>query len=290
MRIAITYNAVTDQSAPDERDVLVQVQAVTEALTKLGHDAVPLACDLDLETVKRGIERIRPDCAFNLVESLAGSGRLISVVPSLLDAMAIAYTGAPAAAVYLTSHKVLAKEKMRAAGLPTPDWIGPYPHERCSKYAIHPPTLWHQGPWIIKSVWEHASLGLSSDGLVFAERAQDLMERLRLRAPELGGACFAESYIDGREFNLSVLGGPDGPKVLPIAEILFEGYQENKPRIVCYNAKWNETSFEYSHTPRRFDFPSSDSALLNALATGCDPLLALLWVERVCPRGFSRRS
>ena len=284
MRIAIAHNAVTEASTPDERDVLTQVEAVSEALLHLRHEATPIACDLDLATFKLGIERIQPDCVFNLVESLDGRGQLIGLVPFLLDAMGIAYTGSPAASIHLTSHKVIAKEKMRAAGLPTPIWIGPVPDDRCSRYAIAPTLPWPRGPWMIKSVWEHASLGLSGDGLVSAEGPEDLIERLHRRAPKLGGGCFAEMYIDGREFNLSLLSGPDGPVVLPPAEIVFDGYQDNKPRIVCYSAKWDETSFEYSHTPRRFDFPSEDVHLLNEikkLAIRCWQVFGLRGYARV---------
>jgi D-alanine-D-alanine ligase len=263
MRIAIAHNEVTDSSLPDERDVLVQVEAVSEALLTLGHQPVPLPCNLDLAGLKLAIRQMRPECIFNLVESLDGRGQLIFFVPSLFDAMEIEYTGSTSASIHLTSHKGMAKEKMRAAGLPTPSWIGPYPPELCSKNGASIP--WPKGPWIIKSVWEHASIGLTGDGLVIAERPEDLMERMRLSAPELAGACFAEEYIDGREFNLSILAGPDGPQLLPVAEIMFEGYQENKAHIVCYKAKWDEKSFEYSHTPRRFDFPSEDTPLLREL-------------------------
>jgi len=265
MRITIVHNSVAASSAPDERDVLIQVQAVAEALTKLGHEAIPLACDLDLAAVKRRIARISPDCVVNLVESLDGHGRLIDLFPSLLDTMEVAYTGSTSTSIRLTSHKIMAKEKIRAAGLPAQAWIGPYPFELCSKYTIHPPMIWPEGPWIIKSVWEHASIGLTGEGLVFAKDPEQLIKCLQIRAPKLGGACFAELYIDGREFNISLLAGPEGPVVLPPAEIIFEGYQDYKPRIVCYNAKWNEKSFEYSHTPRQFDFPPSDGPLLNEL-------------------------
>ena len=76
----------------------------------------------------------------------------------------------------------------------------------------------------------------------------------------------------GREFNLSVLASESGPQVLPPAEIDFAAYPADKPRIVGYQAKWDEASFEYHHTPRRFDFPPSDSGLvaeLGRLAIGC---------------------
>ncbi|MDP4282161.1 MAG: D-alanine--D-alanine ligase, partial [Bacteroidota bacterium] len=68
-----------------------------------------------------------------------------------------------------------------------------------------------------------------------------------------------------REFNLSILGGKQGPQVMPPAEILFKDYPEGKPRIVGYNAKWTENSFEYNHTPRTFRFKKEDAPLLEEL-------------------------
>jgi D-alanine-D-alanine ligase len=271
MKIAIAHNAVDQTSAPDERDVLVQAEIVSDALAKLGHESFLLPCDMDLAGLQHKLRNMQPDLVFNLVESLDGKGRLIGVVPFMLDAMGIAFTGAPAESIHVTSHKGMAKEKMLTAGLPTPPWIGPWPHEYCSAYEVktHPPNQFPEGTgnmkWIIKSAWEHASLGISGDGLVAASNPAELITVLPQRADQLGGACFAELFIDGREFNLSVLAGPDGPEVLPPVEILFEGYDENQPRIVCYSAKWDETSFEYSHTPRRFDFPEDDKPLLNTL-------------------------
>lgn len=263
MKIAVAHNAVDASSAPDERDVLIQAEVVAAALVELGHTPFLLPCDLDLAGIKQAIERMAPDLVFNLVESLGGKGRLISVVPFLLEALAIPFTGAPAPSMHVTSHKVMAKEKMHAAGLPTPAWIGPWPREYCSVFGLNAPP--HDSQWIIKSTWEHASLGISPDGLVCAADPEELLAMLRQRAPGLGGSCFAEQFIDGREFNLSIVAGPKGPEVLPPAEILFDGYHENQPRIVCYRAKWDESSFEYSHTPRRFDFPDADKFLTDTL-------------------------
>src|SRR5262249_33644477 len=62
------------------------------------------------------------------------------------------------------------------------------------------------------------------------------------------------------------LAGRNGPDVLPPAEIDFSAFPANKPHLVGYRAKWDPASFEYHHTPRRFDFPDSDSPLLERLA------------------------
>lgn len=260
MKIAVIHNQVEADDAPDTRDVLQQVASVSEALNSLGHEVVRGSCGLDLEAARRELAITRPDLVFNLVEELAGHGRLIHLFPSLLDALAIPYTGAPAEAVYLTSNKILAKERLLQAGLPTPAWAGPWPAvggQRRPAAGVE--------KWIIKSLWEHASIGLDAGSVLATDSAATLSAEMRKRCAALGGACFAEQFIDGREFNLSLLGGKDGPEVLPPAEILFSGYTPDMLRIVDYQAKWDEGSFHYHHTPRTFDFGPADADLLQEL-------------------------
>jgi D-alanine-D-alanine ligase len=167
--IAVVHNAVTDPAGPDEADVLVQVDAVSEALKGLGYDPIPVPCTLDLAALKQTLEKIRPLGVFNLVESLENRGSLIHVVPALLDTMAVPYTGCPAPAIYATSHKVMAKERLYLAGLPTPAWINPFPADMPWQGGMDPgdDRAGDNGPvlktsdsgslWIIKSVWEHGS-------------------------------------------------------------------------------------------------------------------------------------
>lgn len=261
MRVAVIHDAVREDDAPDAADVLVQVEAVAGALKAQGHQTATLACTLDLDAVRRELRRFGPELVFNLVESLEGQGRLIHFPPFLLDSLAIPYTGAPAEAMLMTSNKVMAKRRMAEAGLSTPRWIGPGagPPYGCGPAEILP------GAWIIKSTWEHASIGLDAGSLMNGVSAEELAAALCDRAPQLGGDCFAERYVDGREFNLSLLAGIEGPQVLPPAEIVFEGYGAEQPRIVDYRAKWEIDSFEYRHTPRRFDFDTEDAALLALL-------------------------
>jgi D-alanine-D-alanine ligase len=263
MRVAVVHNAVKENDRADEQDVLVQADAVCETLAELGHETKRLVCTLDLSSVKRQLEAMVPKLVFNLVESLDGRDRLIHLFPALLDAVGLPYTGSCTEAILLTSHKVLAKERMVIAGLSTPPWVGPHPKglPPISKRLPLPPV----GPWIIKSLWEHGSLGLDNDDIVSEESLESLNQTLIERARDLGGGCFAEAFIQGREFNLSLLQGPKGPQVLPPAEIVFEDYGMGKPPIVGYRAKWDTRSFEYLHTPRRFEFPPDDEILLERL-------------------------
>lgn len=285
MRVVVVHNAVTVESPPDEQDVLVQVSAVQDVLKDLGHEVRTLPCNLDLSSLKRRLEAVQPDLVFNLVESLNGQGRLIHLFPALLDAMGLPYTGSQTEAVWFTSNKVLAKERMGLAGLPTPQWMGPYPRELPSfTPQKHPEgSNGSKCTWIIKSLWEHASVGLETGSIIKAESGDRVMKELERRAPLLGGDCFAETFIEGREFNLSILGGSQGPQVLPPAEIIFEGYRASQPRIVGYRAKWDEHSYEYGHTPRCFDFKPEERPLLGVLQT-----LAIQCWKVFSLRGYAR--
>ena len=263
MRIAVVYNAVKDNERADEQDVLLQADAVCQTLAELGYETVRLACTLDLTGVKEQLEVISPQLVFNLVESLDGRDRMIHLFPALLDTMGVPYTGSCTEALFLTSNKVLAKERMVLAGLSTPPWVGPHPKGLpfLSKRLPLPPA----GPWIIKSLWEHGSLGLEKDDFVSEQPLASLDQTLMERSKGLGGSCFAEVFIQGREFNLSILQGLEGPEVLPPAEIVFENFGAEKPTVVGYRAKWETGSFEYHHTPRRFEFPPEDETLLGRL-------------------------
>ncbi|MBK8164918.1 MAG: D-alanine--D-alanine ligase [bacterium] len=278
MRIVILHNRVSADAAPDEMDVLVQVEAVGEALISLGHAVEPWGCDLDLESLAFSLSGASPDLVFNLVEGLEGHGRLIHLAPGVLEALRVPLAGCPAEAIFLTSHKVLAKGLLRQAGLPTPDWLADGLADAAADAGGGA-----CGRWIVKSVWEDASLGMD-DGAVVDGGAAAARVELARRQGRAGSPWFAEAFVEGREFNLGLLDGPDGPTVLPAAEITFEGYPEGKPRIVGYAAKWHEDSFEYRHTVRRFDLPSQDEALaaeMTRLALACWRLFRLRGWARV---------
>jgi D-alanine-D-alanine ligase len=273
--VVIIHNPVSDQSTADEKDVLIQVSAVREALAGLGHEVTVLPFDhrsRDFELTLAGLD---PLCVFNLVESVDGDGRLIHWACSLLDHLGIAYTGASAEAMFLTSNKVLAKKWLHMAGIPTPGWLASGDGTPCA--------CTFPGEYIVKALWEEASIGMDETSVVRTESEEELLRLVDDRSERLGCRCFAERYIEGREFNLSVLGGGRAPEVLPPAEIIFD-FPPGRKRIVDWRAKWDEESFEYRATRRSFDFPAEDMPLLERLidtALQCWRLFDLAGYARV---------
>jgi D-alanine-D-alanine ligase len=257
VRVLILHDRIGDGASPDALDVRAQAESVRAALRGLGHSTETLACDPDLSHLERRLVSRAPDLVFNLVESLGGDDRLIDRVPALLDTAGVPYTGAPTEAIRDSTDKVRAKRILRRAGLPVAedwvaeDWTG-------AADASEAP-----GPWIIKAVHLHGSIALDDSAVVDSgrevPRILDEMER------RVGSPCFAELYLPGREFNLSLVEGATGPEVLPPAEILFDDFPPGKPRIVGYDAKWSPDSFEYVHSPRSFAFEPRDRDLLRTL-------------------------
>ena len=133
-------------------------------------------------------------------------------------------------------------------------------------FSLATPKPVENATWIVKSVWEHASFGLD-DGCVVnsltAARA-----RIDHCHAQHGGSWFAEQFIDGREFNVSVLEVDHKPLVLPIAEMTFVDFPSGKPKIVGYAAKWDEAAPEFYATQRSF----ADIATRRArpYCQGCD--------------------
>ncbi|MEJ5375793.1 MAG: GNAT family N-acetyltransferase [bacterium] len=274
MRPLIVSCAKASGAAPDELDDLLQVQTVRAALWELGYDPRLFWFTLDLKAAQSELKRLCPPFVFNLLEGLDGKGSLIHLGPAILDALGLTYTGCSAESLLLCSNKLLAKRLLRMAGLRTPDWV-----EKKELGRNTPKS----SALILKSVWEHASAGLDEDSLVMAQDCESLEAHLARKAQAMGTEVFAEQYIEGREFNVSLLEGSSGPEVLPVAEILFQDYEESRPRIVCYKAKWDPESFQYHHTPRSFDFPDRERLvpILGELALRCWSLFSLRGYARV---------
>lgn len=278
MKIVVLHGEIVQDAPEDEVDGWIQAQAVRQALAELGYDASPMAFSEDIEANVNALMSHRPELVFNLVETLGGTGRWIHVAPVILDRLGIAYTGCGAQSLLVSSNKLLAKQRLFQAGIPTPELVT---QEDISSVNGSGPVQ-----CMIKSVWEHGSVGLYDDAVLQVAHPKELMEAMETRRMQMGGECFAERYIDGREFNVSMLAMPcdESVQILPVAEIRFMEYPENRHRIVCYKAKWDEDSFEYHHTRRSFDQAPGDQELIERmknLALSCWKLFDLQGYGRV---------
>ncbi len=274
-KIVILHSDIAPDASDDELDCLVQAEAIAEALRALHYEPVLLPFELNLNNTITMLKSLKPLVVFNIVETLDATGSLIHFAPAILDYLHMPYTGCPTQAIYQTSNKPMAKKIMRDAGISTPDWI-----EQDGFISRQDDG----GKYLIKSAWEHASIGLDENSLItFTEKAT-MIKEMKLREKKLGGSCYGEAYIDGREFNVALISDQAGARVLPIAEMLFQDYAPDQLKIVDYKAKWDADSFEYNNTIRKFYFDDDDTLLISSLreiALQCWNIFALRGYARV---------
>ena len=241
----ILFNRISAHPKEDELDVLDQVKIVSEALVKLKYRVLEYQVDLDLSKAIKDIQKIQPAFIFNLAESLDNKSEFVYIPAAILTHLNIPFSGNPLIPIFFAANKVLAKEQLMNIGIKTPAWAT----------LDQLKTLKKDRKYILKPTWEEGSLGLDEDS-VFDGSDKKFIRKISTKNKNY---FFVEEFIEGREFNVSILGTKDGPVVLPIAEMTFLNYPEGKPRIMGYTSKWKKDSFEYSHTHRTFKLPAKDN-------------------------------
>lgn len=253
-KVVIIHNAIINNTI-DELDVLVQKELIANACINLGNKVKTITIGDDLKNDIQAVAHEKPDLVFNIVEALWGKGELIYIAPAILNSLKIPYTGVPLDALFVTTNKVMAKKMMQNANLPT----APF-------YAINQINLLNpKKKYIVKPIWEEASVGISEDLIFDVSEKEKLSTITKLSMSHY----FIEEFIEGREFNISILANGKKPEVLPAAEIIFSEYFDDKPKIVGYKAKWDEDSEEYKHTNRAFETMKSNSLLEDKLIDIC---------------------
>jgi D-alanine-D-alanine ligase len=235
-RVAIVYNEPhhSRYDAASEGKavlgVLEAVEAVHRALLELGFEVTRVPLMPPLERAKRKLTNINTDLVFNLFEGFCGSPETEAILPEILSEMEITCTGCPASALKLGLDKAKMKVILKAAGIRTPDF-----------QLLNPETLnWFRldYPCIVKPRCEDASHGLSPASVVndFAS----LERQIGLVSNQYGGGTMVEEFIDGREFNATILGNSEY-RVLPVSEIVYS-LPSGMPRILTFAAKWEPDS------------------------------------------------
>ncbi len=221
---------------------------VTAALHNLGHEVIALGMGNDLGVLRRAIQEHKPNIVFNLLEEFAGEAVFDANVVSYLELLRIPYTGCNPRGLMLARDKALSKTILSYHRLPVPDFAV-FPRDRKVR---RPRKLTF--PLIVKSVNEEASLGISQASIV--DDDQKLEERVSFIHRRIGTDALAETYVDGREFYVGVLGN-QRLQVLPVWELLFRNMPEDLPRIATARVK-HDMRYQEKHgitTARAEDLP-----------------------------------
>lgn len=225
MRIVVLHAA---DALEDPRDPVLDQLCGT--LAELGHHPSLLAVGDRIEPVIAELRAAAPELVFNLAESFAGKGALESNIACLLNLMGLRYTGSSPAGLQIAGDKTLTKKVLIFHGIRTPDFATVY------RGALD----WSDDvsfPLIVKPPQEDASLGITSDSVVYDLR--ELLSRIDELQAAFRQPVLLERYVEGREFYVGVLGNLH-PEALPPIELDFSRFPSGVPRIASWNAKWGE--------------------------------------------------
>ena len=236
MRAAIVYDDPVTSRYSDAGEqaavsgILDSVDAVHNSLRELGYqvELVPLALPAENAVVR--LKSLKEDIVFNLFEGFPGYSESEALVPETLSELGIPCTGCTPEILKTALDKARTKEILQAGSVPTPRFQLLTP-QTVSTFRL-------KYPCIVKPHKEDASHGLTEDSLV---RDLASLEKQVIRiANTYGGAAIVEEFLEGREFNATVLGNSECI-VLPISEITYS-LPPDKPPILTFAAKWEPGS------------------------------------------------
>jgi len=213
------------------------VEAISDALSELGHEPSTMAIDGRQQTLTR-VARCQADLFFNLVESYAGNDTMEMHFAAYLDLVGKKYTGAGPHGLFLAMDKTVTKKIIRYHGLYTA--YSAVIYKGVLEYAQD-----IEFPVIVKPASEDASKGIDASAVV--NSVKELLERIAYVHDEFNCAALLEEFIEGREIYAAVLGN-ERPEVLPPIELDLSKLPEGMPRIAGYEVKFDVNTVAYKKT------------------------------------------
>lgn len=197
-----------------ERDVSLRSgHRVLGALHELGHAAE--AIDPAETSLAETLQERAPDLCYLAMHGKEGED---GTVQRLLDLLELAYTGTSAFDCEVAFDKLLAKEALSRAGVPTPAWA---PIEDAALRDLGAGAALGRAvdrvglPCIVKPSRSGSALGVTT-----VARESDLPAAV-MAALSFSGGAVVESAIVGTEIAIGVVGTPG--EVLPAVEIVPKG-------------------------------------------------------------------
>lgn len=206
---------------------------VSVTLEKLGHQVHPLGIYGDLSDLAEGLDRVKPDIVFNMMEEFDGHGPYDQHLVSFLELRRVRYTGCNPRGLTLARDKALSKKILAYHRIPVPEFAV----FQLGKKIRRP--SWLSYPLLVKSLYEEGSVGIARASVVRDDAA--LAERVELLHRQTNAPAIAEQYIEGREIYIGVTGNERLQTSTPL-ELVLEHLPEGVPNIATSRLKW-----DYAH-------------------------------------------
>jgi len=206
-------------------------RSVHHALVGLGHTVRLLGIHDRIDPLVEEIREHPPDVVFNLAEAFANNREHEANLVGLLELLKLPYTGCRPASLTICRHKAFTKRILTPHRIRVPASILILRGQR--RRSVKSLRF----PVIVKPLGLEGSDGIAQRA--FAETPEACLERVQFLHENLGTDALVEEYIEGRELYSGVLGN-DRLRVLPLREMVFDNFPEERPRFATFKAKWDD--------------------------------------------------
>lgn len=244
MKIALTYNLNTLMSeAEAEFDSQSTIDALTDAMIKLGHTVRHFNVSQPIHLTVTELEAYQPELVFNTAEGKQGKCRE-SLYPALFTEMGFPYSGSDAYTLAITLDKHLTKLLLQQYHILMPSW----------QFIQNKDNIDLEGlcfPLIIKPNFEGSSKGITQDSIVNSKESAKLKIIDMLNHYPTG--LLVEEYIHGKDITVPFLEGVDNQQngVLEVVEYIISqnNHSVRKYPIYDYELKGQYSDDVKVHTP-----------------------------------------
>jgi len=244
-RIAIIYNQPQpcrySRSGEEAAvaGVLEEVEAASAAVRELGYEVSCIPLSPPIEQAEKLLKRLEADLVFNLFEGFCGCPSTEADMADILAAAGLPFSGCSGTTLRLALDKAGANRRLRQAGVETPESML-VDNGKVNEFSL-------DFPCIVKPAADDASHGLTEKSVV--NNMAGLVEQLQEFGRSYNGQAMVEEFIEGREFNITIMGNGNGAgySALPVSEIVYT-LPPDMPELLTYSAKWRPESLYYKNT------------------------------------------
>ncbi|MGH7336990.1 MAG: D-alanine--D-alanine ligase family protein, partial [Myxococcota bacterium] len=190
---------------------------VITSLRTLGHDVHVQPVGAELNPIRRAVREVRPHLTINLLERFSDVPHWDQNIVAYLELQQMKYTGCNARGLLLGRDKALTKKLLSFHRIAVPEFA----LAARGRAFRRPKRL--AFPLFVKPLPLDASIGISQASVV--ENDEKLRERIQFVHESVGTDALVESYIEGRELYVGVLGNKRLTS-LPVWELSFDNLPE----------------------------------------------------------------
>lgn len=240
LKIGIACNQPQADASLIENELFSVGKNIKRTLDDLGYQTV----FIDFNDVSKAIIQLQSeqiDLVFNVAERINGSSLLEPHVAAILDSLKIPYTGSNPLTLAFCIDKIKVKKLLTYHQIPTAKWDYIYDISE----EVDPELNF---PLIVKPANTDNSIGITQESVV--SNRKELKKQISYVINELRCPALIEEYLDGDEYDVSIIDNGEEVQVLPLSRTVFK-MPKGMWNIYTFDAKYGESNYKQYMTVER---------------------------------------